>query len=44
MTSEFLLASQRALPERLLDAGFTFADPTIPEGLTTALQDRAANL
>jgi uncharacterized protein (TIGR01777 family) len=40
MTSEFLLASQRAVPERLLAAGFSFADATIPEGLATALADR----
>lgn len=40
MTAEFLLASQRAVPERLLAAGFRFADPTLPEALVTALRDR----
>jgi uncharacterized protein (TIGR01777 family) len=40
MTAEFLLASQRAVPERLLTAGFSFADATIPQGLATALDDR----
>jgi uncharacterized protein len=40
MTTEFLLASQRAVPRRLLDAGFVFADPTLPEALVTALEDR----
>jgi uncharacterized protein (TIGR01777 family) len=40
MTAEFLLASQRALPERLLAAGFGFADATLPEALATALRDR----
>ena len=40
MAAEFLLASQRALPERLLAAGFTFADATLPDALSTALRDR----
>ncbi len=40
MAAEFLLASQRALPRRLLEAGFAFADPTLPEALVTALHDR----
>jgi len=40
MTAEFLLASQRALPERLLDAGFSFADASLPGALETALDDR----
>lgn len=40
MTAEFLLASQRAVPERLLAAGFAFADPTLPAALATALADR----
>ena len=31
MTAEFLLASQRAVPNRLLAAGFRFADATLPE-------------
>ena len=40
MTAEFLLASQRAVPEHLLAAGFAFADPTLPAALETALADR----
>jgi uncharacterized protein (TIGR01777 family) len=40
MTSEFLVASQRAVPERLRLAGFVFADPTLPEALVTAVGDR----
>jgi len=40
MTAEFLLASQRAVPERLLGAGFVFADPTIETALPSALRDR----
>jgi uncharacterized protein len=41
MTAEFLLASQRALPNRLTGAGFDFADREIAGGLSTALGDRA---
>jgi hypothetical protein len=40
MTAEFLVASQRAMPARLLDAGFRFADATLPDALVTALGDR----
>jgi uncharacterized protein len=40
MTSEFLVASQRAMPERLLSSGFVFADPALSGALATALQDR----
>jgi NAD dependent epimerase/dehydratase family enzyme len=40
MASEFLLASQRALPQRLLSAGFTFADRSLPDALEAALRDR----
>jgi uncharacterized protein (TIGR01777 family) len=40
MTTEFLLASQRAVPTRLLAAGFRFADAALPEALVTALRDR----
>jgi NAD dependent epimerase/dehydratase family enzyme len=40
MATEFLLASQRAVPQRLLAAGFAFADPALPEALVTALADR----
>jgi uncharacterized protein len=40
MAEEFLLASQRAVPQRLLAVGFSFADPTLPEALATALEDR----
>jgi uncharacterized protein (TIGR01777 family) len=39
MASEFLLTSQRAVPERLLAAGFTFADAALPHALATALGD-----
>jgi uncharacterized protein (TIGR01777 family) len=41
MTAEFLVASQRALPERLTAAGFVFLDGDIKSGLLTALADRA---
>ena len=40
MTTEFLLASQRVVPERLLAAGFDFADAALPGALATALHDR----
>jgi uncharacterized protein (TIGR01777 family) len=40
MTAEFLVASQRAMPERLLSSGFAFADPALSGALVTALQDR----
>jgi uncharacterized protein len=40
MASETLFASQRAIPQRLLAAGFTFRDPALPEALVTALHDR----
>ncbi len=40
MTAEFLLASQRAVPERLLAAGFHFTDEALPGALVTALHDR----
>ncbi len=40
MATEFLLASQRAVPRRLLAAGFTFTDASLPEALLTALRDR----
>lgn len=40
MTAEFLLASQRAVPERLVAAGFRFSDAALPEALVTALHDR----
>jgi len=40
MASEVVLASQRAVPQRLLGAGFTFRDPTLAGALVTALQDR----
>jgi uncharacterized protein len=40
MASEFLLTSQRVVPEGLLAAGFTFADATLPDALVTALADR----
>jgi uncharacterized protein (TIGR01777 family) len=37
MGEEMLLGGQRALPRRLLDAGFEFAAPTIDVGLARAL-------
>jgi uncharacterized protein (TIGR01777 family) len=37
MADELLLGGQRALPARLLDAGFAFATPTIDEALAQAL-------
>jgi uncharacterized protein (TIGR01777 family) len=40
MAAEFVLASQRVRPERLLAEGFTFADGTLPDALQTALRDR----
>ena len=40
MASEVLLASQRAVPQRLLAAGFAFSDPDLVEALVTALDDR----
>jgi hypothetical protein len=39
MASEVLFASQRAVPQRLLAAGFTFSDAALPEALVTALHD-----
>ncbi len=41
MTSEFLLASQRAVPKRLLKDGFIFADDELADALRTALGDSA---
>jgi len=40
MASEVLLASQRAVPQRLLGAGFAFSDPDLADALVTALDDR----
>ncbi len=37
MADEALLASARVIPKRLLDAGFTFRDPTIDKALREAL-------
>lgn len=39
MADELLLGGQRALPARLLDAGFEFTAPTIDAGLEQALAD-----
>ena len=39
MADELLLGGQRALPARLLDAGFEFTAPTIDEGLAQALTE-----
>jgi uncharacterized protein len=38
MADKALLASQRAVPKRLLDAGFVFQHPTIDDALRAALQ------
>jgi uncharacterized protein (TIGR01777 family) len=40
MAGEFLLASQRAMPTRLLAAGFAFADPDLAGALAVALDDQ----
>ena len=40
MADEALLASTRAVPQRLTDAGFVFAHPTLPEALAVALLKR----
>ncbi|MCB1002873.1 MAG: DUF1731 domain-containing protein, partial [Acidimicrobiales bacterium] len=37
LVDELLLASQRVLPERLLDSGFTFALPDLDRALRAAL-------
>ncbi|MDH5334420.1 MAG: DUF1731 domain-containing protein [Thermoleophilia bacterium] len=37
MGEETLLGGQRAVPARLLAAGFTFAQPDIESGLRSAL-------
>jgi uncharacterized protein (TIGR01777 family) len=39
MAEELLLVSQRALPTRLLDSGFTFAHPEVTEALKTAFAE-----
>jgi uncharacterized protein len=39
MAEELLLVSQRALPTRLLDSGFTFARPEVTDALKTALAE-----
>jgi uncharacterized protein (TIGR01777 family) len=41
MTAEFLLASQRVVPQYLVDSGFTFIDASLDGALRVALQDRA---
>jgi uncharacterized protein (TIGR01777 family) len=38
--NELLLSSTRAIPRRLLDAGFTFQDSTLPGALTRLLASR----
>jgi uncharacterized protein len=42
MTAEFLLASQRALPQKLTAGGFEWADAEIGAALVAALDDRAS--
>jgi len=37
MAEEMLLGGQRVLPTRLLDSGYTFAHPDLPDALRTAL-------
>jgi len=39
MAAELLLVSQRALPTRLLDSGFTFANPELGDALRVALAE-----
>jgi uncharacterized protein (TIGR01777 family) len=39
MTDEFLVASQRAVPDRLIESGFDFADQNLAAALVTALAD-----
>ena len=39
MAEELLLVSQRALPTRLLDSGYTFAHPELADALKVALAD-----
>jgi uncharacterized protein len=39
MASEFLQSSQRAIPQRLLEGGYIFADASLPGGLEVALHD-----
>jgi NAD dependent epimerase/dehydratase family enzyme len=39
MAQELLLVSQRALPTRLLDSGFTFAHPEVSDALRTAFAE-----
>ena len=41
MAEELLLVSQRALPTRLLDSGYTFAHPELAGALEVALADAA---
>lgn len=41
MAEEILLASQRAVPQRLMAAGFEFADAQLEDALRTALDDGA---
>jgi len=41
MANEALLASERAVPAKLMNAGFQFAHPTVDEALTAVLAQRA---
>ena len=38
MGEETLLASQRAVPKKLIDAGFSFSSPSIDQGMEDSLQ------
>jgi NAD dependent epimerase/dehydratase family enzyme len=39
MAEELLLVSQRALPTRLLDSGYTFKHPDLADALRVALAE-----
>ena len=41
MAQEMLLGGQRVLPTRLLDSGYTFAHPELPDALGAALRPSA---
>ena len=43
MADEALLASVRAVPNKLLEAGFHFSEPSLPEALMSALDKKSAH-